>query len=130
MKKIFLMLVLLIAQNLYAHGEDKYGPNNGIIRMPGTFHTELVLFQNENSYFVFLLDVSNKNSTNKDSSVQLRYQNKTKIINFICVPDMDHFTCETKEKIDAKNGQLIISAIRKSNKGTDAIYDLPLSLKK
>ena len=39
----FLVTFILMTSQSWAHGEDKYGPHKGFIRMPGAFHTELVL---------------------------------------------------------------------------------------
>ena len=52
---IFSTLTVL-SVNLFAHGEDKPGPHGGYIRMPGSFHTEVV--KEKAGYRVYLLDIN------------------------------------------------------------------------
>jgi hypothetical protein len=131
MKILSFLLIshLLISTNAFAHGEDKYGPNKGYIRMPGSFHSELVP-QSDGAFLVFLLDLQNKNPTLKDSSVELKLKDSKNTIVFKCTPMEDHFMCSNDKKVDINaSGQLILKSKRLGIQARDAIYDLPLKLK-
>ena len=52
--------LLLINSHLFAHGGNKPGPHGGKIKMPGMFHTELIL-NAPNDFKVYLLDMKFKN---------------------------------------------------------------------
>ncbi|MBC7539333.1 MAG: hypothetical protein H7281_10970 [Bacteriovorax sp.] len=132
MKKLFLICSLIItttttSTNAFAHGEDKYGPNKGYIRMPGSFHTELVL-QKDGSYFIYLLDLQNKNPAVKDSSVEMKIISSD-IKNLTCMPMSDFFHCQG-EKLNLDKGKISLKAKRLGVEAREAIYELPLSLKK
>lgn len=129
MKKILSLatVYLILTNTVLAHGENKFGPHEGYIRMPGSYHTELVQ-SHDDSFSVYLMDVNNKNPEVKNSSVKLTYINKNKSISFTCFPIDDHFSCKPDEKINSIKGKLIINAIRLNVKSNDAIYELPLKL--
>jgi hypothetical protein len=130
MKIFYFLLIsnLLIATDAFAHGEDKYGPNMGYIRMPGSFHTEVVP-EKDGSYRVFLIDLQNKKPTITDSSVEFQIKDGNKVTTFNCMPMQDtHFHCTTDEKKHDR-GQIIIKAKRLGIQARDAVYDLPLKLK-
>ena len=129
--KLFLLVLLsniIISTSAFAHGEDKYGPNKGFIKMPGAFHTEVVP-STDGSYLVYLVDFYNKNPTVKDSTVEFQVKNDDKVITFDCkIVNNTYYKCTTNEKIKA-NGQIILTAKRLGSQGRPAIYDLPLKLK-
>ena len=110
-----------------AHGENKLGPHEGYIRMPGSYHTELVL-NHDDSISVYLMDINNKNPEVKNSSVELTYINKSKSISFTCYPIDDHYSCKSNDKMNSKQGKLILKAIRSNVKSNASIYELPLRL--
>lgn len=126
MKSLISIFLLILATNAFAHGENKLGPHNGYIRMPGAFHTELAPAEN-NAFSVYLMDVNNKQPTTKNSSVVFEYKNDERIL-FECKSADDHYSCNTDKKIDLGKGQIILKAIREGRKGKDAVYELPLSL--
>jgi hypothetical protein len=126
MKSLISTLLIILATNAFAHGENKFGPHNGYIRMPGAFHTELVPGENK-TFSVFLMDVNNKQPTTMNSSVVFEYNNNERIL-FECKPADDHYTCNTDKKITLEKGQITLKAIREGRKGKDAVYELPLSL--
>lgn len=115
---------LLLPTMTLAHGEDQPGPHGGSIRMPGAFHTE-VLVNNDKSVQVYLLDMNFKNPTTKDSKVELKIENKKKVSTFKCAPMDDHFHCHSEDK-SLQKGQLIVQATRENAVGNEAVYDLPL----
>lgn len=126
--KLFIILILAtISTSAFAHGEDKYGPNKGYIRMPGPFHTEIVP-ADDGSYRVYLMDVLNKKPTTKDSSITFQIKNADKVIAFECKPQDNFYTCGSSEKKIAQ-GQIILTAKRLGIQGKPALYDLPLKLK-
>jgi hypothetical protein len=115
--------------NAFAHGENKPGPHEGYIRMPGSFHTELVA-QKDGSYLVYLLDLQNKNPTLKDSSVDLQLRVDGRTFGFKCMAMSDHFHCENSDlkEVHGKSEQIIVRATRLGIEGRDVLYKLPLSL--
>lgn len=125
----FLLLLNLIgATNVFAHGEDKLGPNKGYIKMPGAFHTEVVP-STDGSYQVFLVDFYNKNPTVKDSAIEFKIKDVDEVTVFDCkTVESSHFKCTSKAKIKHK-GQIILTAKRLGSQGRAAVYDLPLKLK-
>jgi hypothetical protein len=99
MKQAILILATtlsLMAQQAFAHGEDKPGPHEGFVRMPGAFHTELV--QNgPNSLNVFLLDIQWKNPSVSNSSLVITHKTK-RSLQAKCTIKEDHYACEFKQK--------------------------------
>lgn len=132
MKNLFLIMLLqlTLSSNAFAQGEDKLGPNQGFIRMPGAFHTELVPYH-DGSFYVYLMDVNNKNPVTKNSSVKLTLNQKKEVNDFSCIPmDGDgHFFCKPESQLDLKSGKIVLKAVRLGIKANEAIYELPLSLK-
>ncbi len=109
--------------NVFAHGEDKLGPNGGYIRMPGAFHTEVV--QEKNSYKVYLLDINWQNPSTLDSSVSATIVNGKKKTELSCSKSDQFYTCSSEEP---QKGELQIKAKREGQLGNIAIYKLPLKL--
>ena len=128
MKGIIFFLLLGISFNSFSHGEDKYGPNKGYIRMPGAFHTELVPIAN-NKFKVYLMDVNNKNITVKDSSVALTHRINGESIEFSCTRKVDSFECESSKTVSNNAGEIVVKAKRLNQVGKEAVYELPLRLK-
>ena len=117
-----LVFTLTISSHGNAHGEDKAGPHGGFIKMPGSFHTEVVPVTN-NQIKVYLLDIEWKNPSTENSSVTV---NSTP-----CKPEHDVFICDLGKKFDLKKkGTLNIEATRQEQKGNTASYELPLALSK
>lgn len=108
-----------------AHGEDKPGPHGGHIRMPGAFHTEL-LVQNSHEVKIYLLDIDWKNPTTKNSSVEAIFAG-TKPAKARCKAEKEFFLCRFDDRIDLKKvGELTINAIRAKQTGGPAVYQTPL----
>lgn len=130
-KLLFMTFVLLMTFNVFAHNENQYGPHGGYIRMPGTYHTELVPKENQ-LFNIYLLDVNIKNPTTKNSSVSLSYQGKTGTkTSYKCIKVKDYFSCSLDSKVavlDLKSGALIVEASREGKTGKAVEYSLPLSL--
>lgn len=128
MKKALISLVVfLFSTQLFAHGEDKPGPHGGFIKMPGGYHTELVVNKDQ-SFHVFLLDMNFKNPTIRDSSVEATLTSKNQKIPFECsAMDRNHFHCKSEKKYTLGQGKLTLDVVREKAKAT-AVYDLPLKL--
>lgn len=116
---------LLLSSFAIAHGEDKYGPHRGFVRMPGAFHTELVLVD-KNKLKVFLLDIQWKNPSVANSKLQVKYNNKT---NAECKIQDNFYECVFPKSVNlTKKGELKVTAEREAQKGAEAVYTLPLKL--
>jgi len=127
MKQVIFTILLLAASNAYSHGEDKFGPNGGYIRMPGAFHTEVVV-DGKDHLKVYLLNINWKNPTTANSSVEISFTGKSKDP-IKCVAKVDHFSCPIPTSVDLKKkGQLIVNSQRAGQKGNQASYTLPLKL--
>lgn len=121
----FLVTFILMTSQSWAHGEDKYGPHKGFIRMPGAFHTELVL-NGKNKLKVYLLDIDWKNPSIEKSKLEITYNNQFKAE---CKPQKDFYSCEFPKSVNlTKKGELKVMATRQDSKGSEALYLLPLKL--
>lgn len=122
---MFCLLVLPTSMS-WAHGEDKPGPSGGHIRMPGGFHTELTLDEQQGAH-IFLLDINFAHPTVKDSKIEMKWVSGKSEIPFRCdVMGGDHFHCVPTQKYPAKKGELRVLATREKSRGQEAIYKLPL----
>lgn len=131
MKSFFPVVTVLLMAPLFAlaHGEDKPGPNDGFIRMPGAFHTE-VIPMTSNSFKVFLLNIAWKNPSVKDSSVKAVYRSAANHkSDAVCKAETNFFVCKFPANVDiSKSGKLEVQAEREAKKGIVASYPLPLKL--
>lgn len=129
MKTLILTTMLFIglgSQLALAHGEDKPGPNGGFIRMPGAFHTEVIL-TGSNSLKVYLLDINWKNPTVKGSSLSVTHKESKTTKN--CTIESNYYVCQFPKNVDLKKkGELIVEAKRENQKGNVVSYELPLKL--
>jgi hypothetical protein len=126
----FLFLTLALFPSLgFAHGTEKPGPHGGFIKMPGGFHTE-VLLVNSRTLKVYLLDFNWKNATVKDSSVSVLFVNGGKDTKLNCKPKKSSFECSALNTTFGTHGSFRITANRMNNKGAEVEYNLPLSLMK
>lgn len=127
MKTLLTFILLAVSVKSFGHGEDKFGPNGGYLKMPGGFHTEVVP-EKDGKLKVYLLDINFKSPVVKNSKVAATINNGTKK-EVECKPKRDHFRCETT-KTDLSKGTLTIVAERSTVKGAEANYELPLTLAK
>jgi hypothetical protein len=118
---------LILIASAFGMGGDKPGPNGGFITMPGTYHVELVL--KENKLRVYLLDLSMKNPTTKDSSVSLKLvSTDSKEIN--CSPEKNYFICNNTNANMEKIKAIEVKSIRNKVVGKIATYKFPLKFEK
>ncbi len=116
------------AQSVFAHGEDKPGPNGGFIRMPGAFHTELIS-TSSNSLKVYLLDINWKNPTVKESALKVTH--KPTNSPGVCKVESNFYVCQFSKSVDlTKKGELSVEAKREDQPGATVSYELPLKLQK
>ncbi|MBK9324228.1 MAG: hypothetical protein IPM97_14995 [Bdellovibrionaceae bacterium] len=126
---IFTLLMTLILGEgvVYAHGEDKLGPNGGFIRMPGAFHTE-VLPLGANKLKVYLLDINWENPSVLNSSLRVSLRSK-KTSQAKCEVQENYYLCEFPMEVNlTKRGELSVEAQRENQKGNMVSYELPLKL--
>ncbi len=125
MKKVYMMIVLFYSILALSHGEDKPGPHDGYIQMPGAFHTEVVA-GSQGSFDIYLLDVEFKNPTVKDSEVQAWLSSGKKKSDLKCdLVEQSHFHC-VPSNTSFKGKELIVKAKREQMQGNEAKYKLPL----
>lgn len=132
MKLIFTVILkisFLYTSFAFSHGEDKPGPNGGYIKMPGAFHTELLLEGSE-SLKIFLLDMNWKNPTTQNSEVAIKLNNFKKSESLKCEKQVSNFVCTLPKNVNLNSGQIEVQATREGQKGNLAVYKLPLQLQK
>ncbi|MCG6192318.1 hypothetical protein LFX25_03575 [Leptospira sp. FAT2] len=121
--KVAISIILIFASyGMLAHGEHEAGPNGGIIRMPGGFHTELVLLKE--GLKIYLLDINFKNPSTKNGNLQAKIVHGKSDQKLECQAHPDHFFCPVSNI--PSSGKIIIKATREKMEGIDAIYDLPI----
>ena len=110
----------------FAHGEEKPGPHGGYIRMPGSFHTEIVP-DSDTKFKIYLLDINWQSPSVKDSQVDIKF--RTKGVNEVvtCQQGVDFFQCQLSKGASLKKGKLSVKAIRQKETGREVFYNLPLS---
>jgi hypothetical protein len=123
-RRLLAALLALASSQAFSHGDEAPGPNNGVVRMPGAFHVEVVQ-QGSNHFDVFLLDMEFKNPVTDKSEVKAFLQNKTKVT-ISCTPREKFFRCSIPKDADLKSGVLEIAAVRKGVPGVVVNYPLPL----
>jgi hypothetical protein len=128
LKTFILAITLSFCTNVFAHGEDKYGPHNGFIHMTGSFHVELVP-QKDGSFYIYLMDLQNKNPKVLDSSVEVQVKSELNTIKLNCMNMDDFFHCANPHSLK-KISQLIVKPNRLGINGRDVIYQWPLELSK
>lgn len=120
--------LLLTAAIALAHGEDKFGPNNGFVRMPGAYHTEVVP-AGDDQFRVYLLDINWKNPSVKSSQVKAALTGKKKAV-AKCEVQTDHFLCKLDNGAKLSRGTLVLETTRENQKGAKVTYPLPFKLEK
>jgi hypothetical protein len=117
---------LFIVSKGFAHGTNELGPNQGLINMPGNYHTELVALKN-GTFKVYLIDINFKNPTTLNSSVSLKLISNKKTIDFKCSPEpQNYFLCASSDiKKIPNTGKVEIKSMRDKSQGGVATYELP-----
>ena len=98
MKNLFVVLMMMIVSNVvFSHGENKLGPHNGYVRMPGAFHTEVVP-AGKDQIKVYLLDIDWKNPSVVKSEVKASIVSKTNE-DATCIIQENYFLCQFSKKV-------------------------------
>lgn len=124
-----ILLPVLFSSLVHAHGDNELGPNKGIIRMPGAFHTELVPV-NETQFKIYLLDIDIKNPSMKDSALDVTFEGKS-ISKVKCAVDVNFYLCQlpANQGQDQK-GTLVVNAQREKMVGNKTTYPWPIKIPK
>lgn len=126
LNKYVFLIFFLISTQIFAHGEDKIGPNGGYIRMPANFHTEVVKV-NTKKIQVYLLDLQFKNPMVSNSDVTGSHYVGHSEYKLNCrVKKKKYFECISKTELI--EGHLKITSRRNEATTYDAFYPLPLRL--
>lgn len=128
-KSLLTAMIFLTSSILFAHGEDKVGPNGGFVRMPGAYHTEVVP-EGSDKFRVYLLDINWKNPTVTASEVKAQQVVGKKKSDIKCEVQTDYFLCRLPKGANLNKGKLVLESTRESQKGVTATYPLPLKLEK
>lgn len=112
----------------FAHGENKLGPHKGYIKMPGSFHTEVVM-DGKDKIKVYLIDMEWKNPSVKKSSLSVILDNKKETISADCKIIDDHYSCSFSKPVNLyRKAELKIQSEREGIEGAEIIYTLPLRI--
>ena len=118
----YAILSMFLASYAFAHGENKPGPHGGHIRMPGAFHTELVL--QSHMARIYLLDMGFKNPTIKNSALSMKVISGETLKQVSCSSKDVYFECHIPDVEAAKGIQ--VKATRNGARGKEITYALPL----
>jgi len=125
--KFLTAILFVISFAVYGHGEHRPGPHGGIIRMPGAFHTELVV-EGSKEFKIYLLDTNFKFPVTGNSLVKAKFI-ADKTYEASCRAEDDFFSCHFDKEVLASKGELQIISKRNGVKGAVAKYPFPLSRK-
>ena len=127
-KFLGILISLTAMQASYAHGEDEPGPHNGIIRMPGSYHVEVI--PGKDALDVMLLDINFKNPTVLNSHIKVRIKTAHNAYVIRCESMDNYFSCPVNANMLSRNGTLEIRSKRQLAEGMTVEYPLPLELPK
>lgn len=109
-----------------AHGESQPGPHNGFIRMPGTYHTELVMDQPTATLQIYILDMNFK-PLNTDQAEIHAFYTQDKAPNqrqkLPCAKRGSFFACKARE-IRLDSGTIFVQSKLRNENGKDVAYAL------
>lgn len=126
-KGLFFICTLGFLSKALSHGEDKPGPNGGFIRMPGAFHTELIVEPKNGSLKIFLLDINFMSLKTEAAKVSAQHRSKKGSVAFVCERKNGDlpFLCLPQKPFTASEGTLQVNIDAAPYTGT-AQYELPL----
>ncbi len=122
MKLAFVTLLFSFAA--FGHGMNKPGPNGGYIRMPGTYHVELVSTDAETK--VYILDMNFNKLPVASAQVSMSLKG-AKDFPIKCSKDTDSFKCDIKGGELKMYKELTINSSKAGEPSVGSIYKLPLS---
>lgn len=117
--------IFLGGGSVFAHGEDVPGPHGGEVRMPGAYHTEVILLDSQRLK-IYLLDMNWKNPTVENSKVDVVIRGKVNS-KAVCEKEGNAFSCSFGEDVNLKSrGAFEVQSTRDGVKGGAAKYSTPL----
>lgn len=121
---VTILLTTLISSGAFAHGMNKPGPNKGYVRMPGTYHIELVAAKN--ILKVYILDMTFKPlpMTKATAAITLKGLKEEKIE---CTKGTEFFLCDTKDTNMKKYKEILVESSKAGERVATSTYKLPLS---
>ena len=119
-----IVFTLLFASTCFAHGEDKPGPHNGAIRMPGAYHIEVI--PGKDALNIMLLDINFKNPTVLNSFIKVKIKHGKNAYALRCESMDNYYSCPVSTKLLARKGTLSIESERQMAEGIPVEYALPL----
>ena len=120
------IFTLLFAFACYAHGEDKPGPHNGAIRMPGAYHVEVI--PGKDALNIMLLDINFKNPTVLNSFIKVNIKQGKSAYVLRCESMDNYYSCPVSTKLLARKGTLHVESERQMAEGIPVEYTLPLKI--
>ncbi|MBC7712148.1 MAG: hypothetical protein H7177_02350 [Rhizobacter sp.] len=121
---VTLLLTVFLSTNAFAHRMNKPGPNNGFIRMPGTYHIELVAQKNIIKFF--FLDIGFKPLPTTKATVKMALKGLTEVA-VSCVKETQFFLCDMKDANMNKYSEIDVKTSKAGEKEVTSIYKIPLS---
>ena len=119
------IITLLLAPVCFAHGEDKPGPHNGVIRMPGDYHVEVMA--GKETLDIMLLDANFKNPTVLNSHIKVKIRHGDNAYVLRCESKDNYYSCPVSNKMLTSKGTLHIESERQLSAGMPVEYPLPLT---
>lgn len=120
------VLALLLTSVCFAHGEENPGPHNGVIRMPGAYHVEVI--PDKDSLNIMLLDMNFKNPTVLNSFIKVKIKHGKNAYTLRCESMDNYYSCPVNTKMLARKGTLHIESERQMAEGSPVEYALPLQI--
>lgn len=117
---VITLFFLCFSHFAYAHGEDKPGPRGGIIRMPGSFHTEFI--KDGSTLKIYLLDFNFEDPITENSSVSGEVVEGDVVDSLLCTPEEDFFRCSAKNLDINKATEIRITSTRDNKPGVVVTY--------
>ena len=127
MKASFVTLIMtcLLSTAAFAHGMSKLGPHNGYVRMPGSYHVELV--PESAGYRVYFLDMQFKNISVKDATTTMVIKSdQSGTIG--CKKEDGYFLCPVEKQILKTAKEIVLETSVNGKTKAASRYSLPLSL--
>jgi hypothetical protein len=112
-----------LSASSYAHGMNKAGPHGGYVRMPGTYHVELVPAGKELK--VYFLDMNFAPIPINQASVTLTLNGK-KPLKAQCLKEMHFFRCDTNEQSIKNYKEVLLETSKDGETPATSNYKIPL----
>lgn len=121
-----LIFLVFLSTSALAHGEDKPGPHGGHVRMPASFHTELLQDSSAFTFKIYLSDVHFGNVDNKTSELSAKALTSSGDVELSCQKVETFFQCSAPLPSGVVASELRVNSKYKDQPRATAIYKLPL----